>query len=113
MSFVPKEFLKRLSENLPKIKKHNPGFYQNMVEQEKMAFKDGSLDNKTKELIAVALSIATKCPYCIPYHVEKAFKAGASKDELMEVSEVAITMGGLPATTYATMMLQAIDELEA
>ena len=111
MSFVPKEFLKRLSENLPRIKKHNPEFYQTMVDQEKMAFKDGHLDNKTKELIAVALSIATKCPYCIPYHVEKALKAGASKDEMMEVAEVSITMGGLPATTYTTMMLQAIDEL--
>jgi len=44
--------------------------------------------------------------------VDKALKAGASKDELMEVAEVSITMGGLPATTYATMMLQAIDELE-
>ena len=36
------------------------------------------------ELIALALSIAARCEWCISYHVKSALDAGATKKELME-----------------------------
>ncbi len=111
MSFRPKEFLRKMDEYFPKMRQFDDNFYSAMINQEKAAFKDGHLTLKMKEFIAIALSISTKCPYCIPYHVKRALKAGASKEELLEVAEVAIAMGGLPAATYTTMMIEAIEVL--
>jgi len=49
------------------------------------------LDRKTKELIAIAASLATHCKGCLEGHIKKALKAGATKEELSET--IAITMG--------------------
>ncbi|GAB4188294.1 MAG: carboxymuconolactone decarboxylase family protein [Calditrichia bacterium] len=111
MGFEPKRFLDELDEKLPRLKKFDSDFYNTLVDQEKAVFKDGALSGKTKELIAIALSIATKCPYCIPYHTQKAIEKGATKEEMLEAAQVAIAMGGLPATTYTTMLIKAMDEL--
>ena len=50
-----------------------------------LALKAGKLDRKTKELVAVACTYMTRCPYCIKGHAEAALKAGATKEELAEV----------------------------
>ncbi|MFP4636693.1 MAG: carboxymuconolactone decarboxylase family protein, partial [Nitriliruptoraceae bacterium] len=60
----------------------------------------GALDTKTKELIALGMGITGHCEGCIAVHVSAAAKAGASREELMEVIGVAIVMNGGPATVY-------------
>jgi alkylhydroperoxidase/carboxymuconolactone decarboxylase family protein YurZ len=42
--------------------------------------------------------------------VEKALKAGAKKEEILEVATVAILMGGGPAMTYIVEVKKALDE---
>ena len=54
-------------------------------------YKTSHLDRKTKELIAIAASLATHCKGCLEGHIKKALKYGASKEELSET--IAITMG--------------------
>jgi len=55
-------------------------------------FKDGKLDKKQKELIAVACTYITRCPYCIEGHTKKALKAGASKEEIAEAIAIAAAL---------------------
>ena len=55
-------------------------------------FKDGRLDRKTKELVAVACTYMTRCPYCIEGHSGAALKAGATKQELAEVIQIAMAL---------------------
>ena len=38
------------------------------------ALKGGALDTKTKELIALAISVATRCDGCIGFHAEAAVR---------------------------------------
>jgi AhpD family alkylhydroperoxidase len=73
--------------------------------------KGGALDPKTKELIAVALSICCHCEWCIAFHVDAAIKAGATKDELIESGFEAVLMGGGPALMYMQPLVKAIEEL--
>lgn len=40
------------------------------------------MDQKTKELIGVAVSVVAKCQPCLEYHVEEARKAGATDAEM-------------------------------
>jgi AhpD family alkylhydroperoxidase len=54
-------------------------------------YKSSELDRKTKELIAIAASLASHCKGCLEGHIRKAIKYGATKEELSET--IAITMG--------------------
>jgi len=72
--------------------------------------KEGVLDTKTKELIAVGTSITARCKYCIALHVKKALDAGANRDEIFEAATVAMLMGGGPAMTYIVEVKKALDE---
>ena len=50
--------------------------------------KKGALDEMTKELIYIAVSITNSCEYCIKSHSSAAVKKGASKDMLAELIAV-------------------------
>ena len=50
--------------------------------------KKGALDEMTKELIYIAVSITNSCEYCIKSHSSAAIKKGASKDMLTELIAV-------------------------
>lgn len=57
-----------------------------------LVFKDGKLDRKFKELVAVACTYITRCPYCIEGHTKAALKAGAGKEEIAEVIQIAMAL---------------------
>lgn len=75
------------------------------------ATADGTLDKKTKELVALAISIALGCEGCIGFHTQAAKKAGASREEVIEIAGMAIYMGGGPSFVYAAQALEAYDQL--
>lgn len=68
----------------PRMRKIYFRFYQE-------TYKTSALDRKTKELVAIAASLATHCTGCLEGHIRKALKYGATRDELSET--IAITMG--------------------
>jgi len=61
---------------------------------------DGAISNKTKELIAVAIALTTQCQYCLTIHTELAKKAGATEEELAEVTFVAAALRAGAAITH-------------
>lgn len=75
----------------------------------KQALSDGELSRATKEMIAVAISIADHCDGCIDWHVKGALEAGATAEQIGEVVGVAIMMGGGPATYYGSKALAAVE----
>ncbi|MGD8427799.1 MAG: carboxymuconolactone decarboxylase family protein [Balneolaceae bacterium] len=74
----------------------------------KAVFKEGALDEKTKQLIAVASAHITQCPYCIKGHTKQAKMKGATNKEIMEAIWVASEMRAGAAYAHATL---AIDEM--
>lgn len=75
----------------------------------KTVFEAGAIDEKTKQLIAVAVAHVTQCPYCIRSHSKQAMRKGASKEEIMEAVWVAAEMRAGAAYAHATIV---IDEIE-
>lgn len=75
-------------------------------------FKEGVLDEKTKQLIAVAVAHVTQCPYCIKSHVPQAMHSGATKEEIMEAIWVAAEMRSGGAYAHATIAVEAMVEEE-
>ena len=76
------------------------------------ALKANALDTKTKELIALAIAVATRCDGCIAFHAEAAVKQGASRDEVLETMGMAIYMGAGPSVMYAAQALEAFDQFQ-
>jgi len=66
-----------------------------------------ALDRKTKELIAVGISVAIRCDDCIGFHVKAAIEQGATREEVTEALAMAIYMGAGPSVMYATHALDA------
>lgn len=97
------DMMSALSGHQPETMRHFKMFMGQVL-------KEGVLDTKTKELIAVGTAITARCKYCIALHVKKALDAGATKDELMETATVAMLMGGGPAMTYIVEVKKALDE---
>lgn len=77
------------------------------------AFEPGVLDKATKELIALAISVATRCEPCVAFHTPGALKAGATREQIMEMLSVAVLMGGGPSLMYAAKVVQAVEEAES
>ncbi len=74
--------------------------------------KEGVLHAKTKELMAIAISITQQCEWCIAYHVNNALKEGATSEEIIEAAWVAVLMGGGPALMHAGLVLEALEDLK-
>ncbi|MBP7461683.1 MAG: carboxymuconolactone decarboxylase family protein [Candidatus Delongbacteria bacterium] len=83
--------------------------YEHFLKLEESAFLAGDLERKVKELMALSISIVTKCEPCIEWHVQQAIIHGASDQEIYETIDVAIEMGGGPASAYARYALNAMD----
>ena len=48
--------------------------------------ENGAIPKKYRELIAIAVSATTQCPYCMEAHAKAAHAAGASREEVVEAS---------------------------
>ena len=92
-----------------KLLKLDSKVYKSFLEMEQAAFSDGILEAKTKELIAVDISVVIDCESCMQWHIEQAAKAGASMREVLEAVEVGIEMGGGPATVSARFALDVME----
>ncbi|MGC8544930.1 carboxymuconolactone decarboxylase family protein [Athalassotoga sp.] len=97
------DVMKTLGEN-------SPEYIKGFGEFVKAGEKNGALSSKFKELISVALSVVTQCPYCVAYHVKNAIKEGATKQEIIESAMVAGVMGGGPAVAHIKLVIDACDQ---
>jgi len=73
-------------------------------------FRDGALQTKTKQLIAVAVAHVTQCPYCIRSHTRAALRQGATQQEIMEAIWVAAEMRAGGAYAHSLISLTAMEE---
>ena len=106
------DITKRISGNLRKLRKDIPDTLQAFSALAQAATRDGALDRKTKELIALAIGVATRCDGCIGFHTETLVKLGATRQEVEEALGMAVYMGGGPSLMYAADTIAAYEEFE-
>ena len=99
-----------ISSQLMKLRKEMPEVMAGFSAMSQAATKDGALDKKSKELIAMALAVANHCPGCIGFHSQALIKLNTSREELIETLGMAIYMGGGPSLMYAAEALEAFEE---
>ncbi len=104
------DILKEVEGSLKQLGKEYPEQMNAFASFMHSAEKEGVLPHKTKELISIALSVATQCKWCVAYHVKHALEAGATEDEIMETCFVAALMGGGPSLMYTQLVVKALED---
>lgn len=102
-----------ISAELGKLRSDMPDTLRGFSALAKGATQDGALDKKTKELIAIALSVAARCDPCIGFHVQTYVQLGGTRAELADALGMAVYMGGGPSLMYAAKTSAAFDEFSA
>jgi AhpD family alkylhydroperoxidase len=74
-----------------------------------MAYKDGALDARTKELLGLVASMVLRCNDCIDYHVIQCIDAGVSDAELYEAFNVALVVGGSIVIPHLRHAVESVD----
>lgn len=104
------EITQRIVGGIKSLRKDIPDTMAGFSAMAGAATKDGALTTKTKELIALAIGVATRCDGCIGFHMEALVKAGAAREEVEEALGMAVYMGGGPALMYAADAILAFEQ---
>ena len=74
-------------------------------------FKDSALSAKEKSLIALAVSHAVQCPYCIDAYSNDAFEKGYNEAQMMEAVHVAAAIRGGASLVHGVQMMNKVKEI--
>lgn len=78
-----------------------------------LAYQEGALSVKTKEMLGLVSSMVLRCDDCIKYHLEKCFEQGITTEEVFEVFSIANLVGGtivIPHTRRAVEYWEALNQ---
>lgn len=104
------DLTRAVSKNLTPLRTHNADVMHGFGALSKAAMAAGALDEKTKELIAMAVGVAARCDACLGFHAKALVRLGATPEEFREMLGVAVYMGGGPSLMYAANALAAFEE---
>jgi len=99
-----------VSKALGTLRKEIPETMQGFNAMSKAALTAGALSAMEKELIALAIGVASRCDACIGFHVKALIRLGVSREQFMETLGVCTYMGGGPTLMYAAEAVRAFDE---
>jgi AhpD family alkylhydroperoxidase len=77
------------------------------------AYRDGALDGLTKEYAGLAASLVLRCDDCIAYHVIRCRELGATAEQITEIFDVGLIVGGSIVIPHLRRARALLDELLA
>jgi AhpD family alkylhydroperoxidase len=107
--FYP-DIIGRIGYNLQSLRKDIPDTMKGFSSMASAARKDGIVDKKTKEFVALAIGISSHCDGCIGFHTQALVKLGVTRQEFEEILGTVIYMGGGPSLMYAADALLAFEQ---
>lgn len=103
------DYRNELMGRIGEIAKLSPGTVQGYKTLSDAGSKTNHLDAKTRELIALAVAVTTRCDGCITVHTAEALKHGASKEEIAEALGVAVALNAGAALVYSARVMDATE----
>ena len=107
MSYYEEKDLKKFGD----ISKYNKVLGEKFFDYYGEVFKAGALSEREKALIALAVSHAVQCPYCIDAYSKDSLEKGADEEQMMEAVHVAAAIKGGAALVHGVQMMNKIDDL--
>jgi len=94
-----------------KISEFQPELGEKFFEYYNSVFKEGALTAREKSLIALAVSHAVQCPYCIDAYTVSSMEKGCDEEQMMEAVHVAGAIKGGSALVHGVQMMNKYKEL--
>jgi AhpD family alkylhydroperoxidase len=104
------EIIAERSAQMKNLRGGTPDVMKAFSDIAQAALAGKALDGKTKELIALGISVAIRCDDCIAFHAKAALRQGATREEVIEALGMAVYMGAGPSVMYATHALDAFAQ---
>lgn len=73
-------------------------------------FEEGVLTVREKSLVALAVSHAIQCPYCIDAYSSGCLSNGADEEQMMEAVHIAAAIRGGASLVHGVQMMDQINE---
>ncbi len=73
-------------------------------------YREGNLDEKTKEMLGLCASMVLRCDDCIKYHISRCKEIGVRNDELEEVMGISVIVGGSIVIPHMRRAFDFIDK---
>jgi AhpD family alkylhydroperoxidase len=75
-------------------------------------YRDGALDQKTKELLGLVSSLVLRCDDCVKYHLDTCHELGVGTDEVIEALSVGLVVGGSIVIPHLRRAVEFWDSLD-
>ena len=105
------EYRQQVAAGITEIARSSPDIVRGYRTIANARTKEGALDAKTRELVALAVAVTVRCDGCIAVHVDLAKKNGATQDEITDALGVAVMVNAGAALIYSTRTLDALHAL--
>ena len=94
-----------------KFKKALPETIAAALKVGEAAYAPGALSTKQKRLIALGVALGRGCTNCILGQTMRALDAGASVDEVLETTGVAVAIGGTMGMAESLRVVRLLEEM--
>ena len=105
------EYREKMNDRL--LSSENNKVIKRMFNVDTIAYLEGELDVKTKEMLGLVASMVLRCDDCIKYHLLKCHENGVTEAELMEVMGIANLVGGTIVIPHTRRAIEFWDDLKA
>ncbi|MBI3144623.1 MAG: carboxymuconolactone decarboxylase family protein [Pseudogulbenkiania sp.] len=109
MSHNYQELASAIGAKVAELRREIPETMKGFGQMSRAAHSEGALSDKSKELIALAIGIASRCQGCLAFHAKALVELGCSRAEFLEMLQVAVYMGGGPSLMTAAEALMAYE----
>ena len=98
-------------KNFGKISEWQEEYGKKFFDYYSSVFKEGALTEREKALIALAVSHALQCPYCIDAYSSTCLVKGADEEQMMEAVHVAAAIRSGTTLVYGTQMMKHVKKM--
>jgi alkylhydroperoxidase/carboxymuconolactone decarboxylase family protein len=99
-------------EDFANIGEYSPDLGRKYFDYYGETMKAGALNEREKTLIALAVAVTQKCPYCIDAYTNQCLSLGISREEMMEAVHVGAAMVAGVVLAHSTQMRKIIKKKE-
>lgn len=98
-------------KKFPDIAKHQEKLGKKFFEYYGEVFAEGALTQREKSLIALAVSHAVQCPYCIDAYTTDCLEKGSNEAQMMEAIHVAAAIRGGATLVHGVQMMNRAEQV--
>ncbi len=91
-------------KKFPEIGKDSPELAKKFFNYYSAVFAEGALTEREKALMALAVSHAIQCPYCIDAYTQTCLEKGSNVEEMTEAVHVATAIRGGASLVHGVQM---------